>query len=221
MKAPLRSGISRKPAPSVAKATRAAKAAAPAGVVTGLALTTRNGRNGATAATVECLPLPGRGKIILTGNLVGSARDAAHLAVSLARARTKHLGLDPALFLCTDFHFHVMDPLPPKGGPSIGLPMFLALVSALTRKPVDPASAFTGELSLTGKVYAVEGVAAKAKAAARAGMTKLYAPAENVAELAKKNSRQKSVPAMIAVENADAALESAGLGLPRGKKARA
>jgi ATP-dependent Lon protease len=161
-----RSGISRKPA-------------APAGVTLGLALTSK----GATIATVECLPLPGRGKIILTGNLVGSARDAAHLAVSLARSRAKQLGLDAALFLHTDLHFHVMDPLPQKGGPSIGLPMFVALVSALTKKPVDPKYAFTGELSLTGKVYAVEGIAAKVQAAARAGVTKLYAPVENVAEM--------------------------------------
>src|SRR5690606_15117620 len=85
------------------------------GVVIGLALT----RTGATAATVECLLLPGRGKLIPTGNLVGSARDAAQVAVSLARARAKSLKLDPALFLHADIHFHVMDPLPAKGGPSI------------------------------------------------------------------------------------------------------
>ncbi len=191
MKAPLRSGISRKPASVLAKvaktssARKPAKAATPAtpsihaGVVLGLALTNK----GATVATAECLPLAGRGKIILTGNLVGSARDAAHLAASLARARAKTLGLDHTLFLHTDLHFHVMDPLPQKGGPSIGLPMFVALVSALTRKPIDPTFAFTGELSLTGKVYAVEGLEAKIKAAARAGVTQLFAPMENVAEL--------------------------------------
>jgi ATP-dependent Lon protease len=145
----------------------------------GLALT----RTGATAATVECLLLPGRGKLILTGNLVGSARDAAQVAVSLVRARAKSLKLDPALFLHTDIHFHVMDPLPAKGGPSIGLPMFVALVSALTRKPVDPTFAFTGELSLTGAVLPVEGVAAKAKAAAKAGARRLYMPKGNEGEV--------------------------------------
>jgi ATP-dependent Lon protease len=156
------------------------------GVVIGLALTTKNGRLSATAATVECLLLPGRGKLILTGNLVGSARDAAQVAVSLARARAKTLGLDPALFLHTDIHFHVMDPLPPKGGPSIGLPMFVALVSALTQKPVAQDLAFTGELSLTGAVLAVEGIAEKAKAAVRAGCTRLYLPEGNVAELKRR-----------------------------------
>jgi ATP-dependent Lon protease len=214
MKASLRSGISRKPASSVAKQAKTAmpaEAAVPVGVVLGLALTNK----GATVATVECLPLPGRGKIILTGNLIGSARDAAHLAVSLARARAKSLGLDPALFLHTDLHFHVMDPLPPKSGPSIGLPMFVALVSALTRKPVDPTFAFTGELSLTGKVYAVEGIEAKAKAAAKAGVTKLFAPMENVTELATKSSTRSSskksadAPQMIGVKVVEAALKAA------------
>ncbi len=161
-----------------------------AGVVLGLALTSRNGRTGATAATVECLPLPGRGKLILTGNLIGSARDAAQLAVSLVRARAERFGLDPVLFLHTDFHFHVMDPLPPKGGPSIGLPMFVALVSALTRTLVAPTCAFTGELSLTGAVLPVEGLAAKVRAAARAGAATVYAPAENVEEMKGKKLPQ-------------------------------
>jgi ATP-dependent Lon protease len=180
MSAPLRSGSSRKPkSPASAKATKPAAEKSVPGVVIGLALT----RTGATAATVECLPLPGRGKLILTGNLIGSARDAAQVAVSLVRARAKSLKLDPALFLGTDFHFHVMDPLPQKGGPSIGLPMFVALVSALTKKPVDRRFAFTGELSLTGAVLPVEGIKAKIAAAKRAGCTRVYVPKENMQEL--------------------------------------
>jgi ATP-dependent Lon protease len=156
----------------------------------GLALT----RTGATAATVECLLLPGRGKLILTGNLVGSARDAAQVAVSLARARAKALKLDPALFLHTDIHFHVMDPLPAKGGPSIGLPMFVALVSALTRKPVDPTFAFTGELSLTGAVLPVEGIRAKLAAAKRAGAKRVYVPDGNEEEAGKAKGKPEAQP---------------------------
>jgi ATP-dependent Lon protease len=194
MPAPLRSGTSRKPKSSV-KSAKPSAPANPAGVVLGLALS----RTGATVATVECLPLPGRGKLILTGNLVGSARDAAQIAVSLVRARAKKLGLDPALFLHTDIHFHVMDPLPAKGGPSIGLPMFMALVSALTKKPVDPTFAFTGELSLTGKVLPVEGIKAKAKAAARAGVRRLYLPKGNEGE-AGSTSRRLQV---VAIEKAE------------------
>lgn len=179
MPTPLRSGSSRKPTfPKPAKAGKSAMEKSVPGVVIGLALTSR----GATAATVECLPLPGRGKLILTGNLVGSARDAAHVAVSLVRARAKALKLDPALFLRTDFHFHVMDPLPAKGGPSIGLPMFVALVSALTKKPVDRRFAFTGELSLTGAVLPVEGIQAKIAAAKRAGCVRVYVPEGNMGE---------------------------------------
>lgn len=179
--------------PAPAETPRATHRAAPratlpggAGVATGLALT--SGPRGATAATVECLIVPGRGKLILTGNLVGAARDAAQVAVTLARARAKTLGVDPALFLQADVHFHVMDPLPQKGGPSIGLPMFVALVSALTKKPVDKAYAFTGELSLTGTVLPVEGIAEKAEAAARAECARLYAPAENMKELKQKKT---------------------------------
>ncbi len=176
---------SRKPkSPASAKAKKpVAPVEAHPGVVMGLALTPK----GATAATVECLLLPGRGKLILTGNLVGSARDAAQVAVSLVRARAKALKLDPALFFHLDIHFHVMDPLPSKGGPSIGLPMFVALVSALTKKPVDPTFAFTGELSLTGAVLPVEGIAAKVKAAKRAGCTRVYVSSQNAQEF--KNTK--------------------------------
>ena len=182
MPASLRPGSSRKPSSAASKKPFPVPVpVAVPGVVLGLALT----RTGATAATVECLLLPGRGKLILTGNLVGSARDAAQIAVSLARARAKSLKLDPALFLHTDIHFHVMDPLPAKGGPSIGLPMFVALVSALTKKPVNPTYAFTGELSLTGAVLPVEGIVAKAKAAAKAGVRKLFIPKGNAAEAAR------------------------------------
>jgi len=171
-----------------------------AGVATGLALVTKNGRAAATAATVECLLLPGRGKLILTGNLIGSARDAAQVAVSLARARAKALGLDPGLFLRTDIHFHVMDPLPPKGGPSIGLPMFVALISALTGDPVDARTAYTGELSLTGAVLAVEGIAEKAKAAARADCTRLYLPEENSVDL-KRPPKSLATQAVASVDH--------------------
>lgn len=190
------------PAATKAKAKPKAKdPAVPPGVVTGLALT----RTGATVATVECLPLPGRGRLILTGNLVGSARDAAQVAVSLARARARALKLDPGLFLHLDLHFHVMDPLPTKGGPSIGLPMFVALVSALTKKPVDKACAFTGELSLTGAVLPVDGIVEKARAAARAGVTTLYAPAGNVLEfsqaLVMAKSRRAGLPELVGMGN--------------------
>src|SRR5690606_18119865 len=125
---------------------------------------------------------------------------------SLARARAKALKLDPALFLHTDIHFHVMDPLPAKCGPSIGLPMFVALVSALTKKPVDPQLAFTGELSLTGAVLPVEGILEKAKAAVRAGVTRLYVPKENALEFSQDlvgtRSRRTGLPELVGVGNA-------------------
>jgi len=147
------------------------------GMVNALALTPK----GAVVAHVECLLLSGRGKLILTGNLVGEARDAAQVALSLARVRARSLGVDPSEFLNTDIHFHIPTG-PKKDGPSVGLAMFVALVSAMIRKPVPSEMVFTGELSLSGKIHGVGGLSRKALAAFKAGTKRLYLPQENSPE---------------------------------------
>jgi ATP-dependent Lon protease len=189
MKAPVPQGTPRKPLPP--------------GVVTGLALT----RSGAVAATVECMLLSGHGKLILTGNLVGAARDSAQVALSLARSHTKRFGIDPADFHHTDAHFHVVEMLPSKGGPSVGLAMFAALVSAMLRKPVDPRLGFTGEISLSGRVHPVDGIAAKVSAATRAGVTRLFVPAGNAADVLKPGKKAPRGLEIIPVADVDEALE--------------
>jgi ATP-dependent Lon protease len=149
--------------------------------------------SGAVAAQVECLLLSGRGRLIVTGNLVGEAKDSAQVALSLARSRARRLGIDPADFLRTDVHFHVVESLPAKGGPSAGLALFAALVSAMIRKPVDPGTAFTGEISLSGRIHPVGGMAEKIGAARQAGITRIYASGENIPEAIEKDQKQTEI----------------------------
>jgi ATP-dependent Lon protease len=148
------------------------------GMVTALALTP----SGGVTTQMECLLLSGRGRLILTGNLMGEARDSCQVALSLARSRARRFGINPAEFLSTDVHFHVPEGLPAKDGPSAGLAMLVALVSAMTRQAVDPSLAFTGEISLSGKIHAISGLPEKSTAALKAGVTRVYAPKDNVPE---------------------------------------
>lgn len=167
------------------------------GIVKALALTS----SGALVAQVECLPLSGRGRLILTGNLVGEARDSAQLALSLARSRAKKFGIDPREFLDTDIHFHIPG-APTKGGPSAGLALLVALISAMTHKPVDAGKAFTGELSLSGNILGVGGFPKKAKAALEAGVTTVFAPTENLSEMRKLLPKRGSLK-LIAADQID------------------
>ena len=170
------------------------------GIVKALALTPK----GATVAQVECLLLSGRGRLILTGNLIGEAKDSAQVAVSLARVRAKKFGINPAEFLQTDIHFHIPGG-PTKDGPSAGLAFLAALVSAMTRKPVDSKTAFTGELSLSGKIIGVGGFSKKSLAAFDAGIARLFAPDENISEINKLLPKRHSMK-MIAANQIDEVL---------------
>lgn len=175
------------------------------GIVRALALTS----SGAVAAHVECMLLSGRGRLILTGNLVGAARDSAQVALSLARSRALRLGVDPADFLRTDVHFHVAESLPAKDGPSAGLPLFIALISAMARVPVDSTLAFTGEISLSGLVHAVDGLQEKAAAARRAGLQTLCVPAENTREIGTAAKKPPRGLKIVSADHVDAALKIA------------
>ena len=166
------------------------------GVATALALTP----SGGVVTRVECLLLSGRGKLILTGNLVGEAKDSGQVALSLARRHAHLLGVHPSEFLRTDVHFHVPEGLPSKGGPSLGLAMFVALIAAVTGKTVSPENAFTGELSLSGKLHPVGGIQEKIAAAQRANILYVYAPHENVSE---SGSNTASSPTLVAVDHID------------------
>jgi ATP-dependent Lon protease len=176
-----------------------------AGLVTGLAWTPVGGET----LRVECALLSGRGKLTLTGNLGEVMKESAHIALTLARSRAQRFGVDPALFQKTDIHMHVPEGAISKDGPSAGVAMTLALISAMTRKPVDPRLAFTGEVSLSGKLHAVGGLAEKAIAALQAGVTRVCVPGENAPEITELPKEARRGLKILPVETIDDALKLA------------
>jgi ATP-dependent Lon protease len=174
------------------------------GLVTGLAWTPVGGET----LRVECSLLSGRGRLTLTGNLGDVMKESAHIALTLARQRAQRYGVDPALFHKTDVHLHVPEGAISKDGPSAGVAMVLALVSAMTRKPVDPRFAFTGEVSLSGKVHAVGGLPEKALAALEAGATRIGIPAENRPEAGELPREARKGLSIVLVDEIDGILET-------------
>ncbi len=145
------------------------------GVATGLAWTPVGG----TILFVESSRTPGGGRLTLTGQLGDVMKESAQAALSVLRARSAALGLDPALFEHTDLHVHVPAGATPKDGPSAGVAMFLSLASLMLDRTIDPAIAMTGEISLRGLVMPVGGIREKVVAAASAGITTVMLPARN------------------------------------------
>ena len=149
------------------------------GVVTGLAYTTVGGET----LEVECAIMPGKGSLQLTGQLGDVMKESAEAAFSWVRAHSKALGLADDFYKNKDIHIHVPEGAVPKDGPSAGVTMTTALVSALTEIPVRPEIAMTGEITLRGRVLPIGGLKEKTLAAFRAGVTTLIIPKENVKDL--------------------------------------
>jgi ATP-dependent Lon protease len=145
------------------------------GVASGLAVTARGGELLPTEVTV----LPGKGKLILTGKLGDVMRESAQAAMSYVRSRAAVLGLLPDFHRALDVHVHCPEGATPKDGPSAGITMATALVSALLRVPVRDDVAMTGEITLRGRVLPVGGVREKLMAAARAGIGTVLIPRDN------------------------------------------
>jgi ATP-dependent Lon protease len=145
------------------------------GVATGLAWTPVGG----DILFIEASRAPGRGGLILTGQLGDVMRESAQAAMTLVKSRAASFGIDPALFEKSDIHIHVPAGATPKDGPSAGVAMFTALVSLLTDRTVRSDTAMTGEISLRGLVLPVGGIKEKVTAAARAGLTRVMLPARN------------------------------------------
>ncbi len=150
------------------------------GVITGLAWTSVGGE----ILTLECMLLSGKGHLMLTGKLGDVMKESAQIALSLVRERLHRFGIDPAIVKKTDIHIHVPEGAVPKDGPSAGIAMTLALLSAFTRRPVAPDIAFTGEVSLTGDLLPIGGLNEKALAAQEAGVQTLYLPEGNKKDVA-------------------------------------
>ncbi|WP_298574777.1 endopeptidase La [uncultured Luteimonas sp.] len=150
------------------------------GMVTGLAWT----EVGGDLLQIESTLVPGKGNLILTGQLGDVMKESASAALSVVRARTERLGIDVDFLQKQDVHVHVPDGATPKDGPSAGIAMTTALVSTLTRIPVRAEVAMTGEITLRGKVTAIGGLKEKLLAALRGGISTVIIPEENRKDLA-------------------------------------
>jgi ATP-dependent Lon protease len=177
------------------------------GLVTGLAWT----EVGGDLLQIESTLVPGKGQLILTGQLGDVMKESASAALSVVRARTERLGIDLDFLQKLDVHVHVPDGATPKDGPSAGAAMTTALVSTLTKVPVRSDVAMTGEITLRGRITAIGGLKEKLLAALRGGIKTVIIPDENRKDLADipKNvtSQMRIVPVKWIDEVLDLALE--------------
>ncbi|WP_138415471.1 endopeptidase La [Aquibacillus sediminis] len=149
------------------------------GAATGLAYTAAGG----DTLSIEVSLAPGKGKLTLTGKLGDVMKESAQAAFSYIRSRAEALNIDPDFHENNDIHIHVPEGATPKDGPSAGITMATALVSALTGRPVKKEVGMTGEITLRGRVLPIGGLKEKSLSAHRAGLTTILIPADNEKDL--------------------------------------
>jgi ATP-dependent Lon protease len=175
------------------------------GVVTGLAWTEVGGE----LLTIEAVPMPGKGKMTVTGNLRDVMKESISAAASYVRSRAVDFGLKPPLFDKRDVHVHVPEGATPKDGPSAGIAMATAIISAMTGISIHRDIAMTGEVTLRGRVLPIGGLKEKLLAALRGGIKKVLIPAENAKDLAEIPDNVKNNLEIIPVSHVDEVLKHA------------
>ncbi len=175
------------------------------GIVTGLAWTELGGELLTTEATV----MPGKGKLIITGKLGEVMQESAQAAMSYVRSRAEKFGIDKKFAETCDIHVHLPEGAIPKDGPSAGVTMATALVSALSRIPVRRDVAMTGEITLRGRVLPIGGLKEKALAAHRAGIKTILVPKDNRKDLKEIPKKVRNNMRVVLVEFVDDVLREA------------
>ncbi|MGH1283602.1 endopeptidase La [Bacillus toyonensis] len=179
------------------------------GMATGLAYTAAGG----DTLAIEVSVAPGKGKLILTGKLGDVMKESAQAAFSYIRSRAEELHIDPNFHEKNDIHIHVPEGAVPKDGPSAGITMATALISALTGIPVSKEVGMTGEITLRGRVLPIGGLKEKTLSAHRAGLTKIILPAENEKDLDDIPESVKENLTFVLASHLDEVLEHALVGV--------
>ena len=172
------------------------------GVVNGLAWT----QVGGEMLQVEVNVVPGTGKVELTGNLGDVMKESARAALSYIRSRAQRLGIEEDFYKTKDLHVHFPEGAVPKDGPSAGITITTAMVSALTNTPVRQDVAMTGEVTLRGRVLPIGGLREKTMAALRNGMKTVLIPADNVGDLEEIDQTVRAALKFVPVEQVDQVL---------------
>ncbi|KWZ65358.1 endopeptidase La [Bacillus altitudinis] len=178
------------------------------GVVTGLAYTTVGG----DTLSIEVSLSPGKGKLLLTGKLGDVMRESAQAAFSYVRSKADELNIDPQFNEKHDIHIHVPEGAVPKDGPSAGITIATALVSALTGRPVSKEVGMTGEITLRGRVLPIGGLKEKALGAHRAGLKTIILPKDNEKDIDDIPESVRDGLTFIPVSHLDEVLEKALVG---------
>ena len=178
------------------------------GLVTGLAWTAVGG----DTLYIEVTPMTGTGKLVLTGQLGDVMKESASAGLSYIRSKAEDFGIDSEFYNNTDLHIHIPEGAIPKDGPSAGITIATAVISALTKIPVRRDVAMTGEITLRGRVLPIGGLKEKMLAAHRAGITKVIIPEENRKDLEEIPENVRGEMEIVAVENMESVLKHALLG---------
>ena len=175
------------------------------GLVNGLAWT----NTGGCVLVVEVNVFPGTGKLELTGNLGDVMKESARAAVSYIRSRAEILGIDPEFYKNSDIHIHFPEGATPKDGPSAGITMCIAVISALSGAPARREIAMTGEITLRGRILRIGGLKEKTMAAMRAGIKTVIIPIDNEPELEEIDQSVRQALNFISTDNIDAIIDVA------------